>query len=169
MEKETVNHPDHYKKGDRIECIELLDIITKGYEGIAAFDIGQVKYLYRAGSKFNDPKQKAKKALEDVNKFTFYIKDFMNRALTTLRYDPEFFLKYNLELPKGFSCSESKNECVLNAVALEFKFDKPKEIQSDFDNLIIKLSQIVNLNDVKIVLAYLENIRKYYLKMSEEN
>lgn len=68
MEKETVNHPDHYKKGDRIECIELLDIITKGYEGIAAFDIGQVKYLYRAGSKFNDPKQKAKKALEDVNK-----------------------------------------------------------------------------------------------------
>ena len=30
MEKEMVNHPSHYLKKGRIECIELLDGLTRG-------------------------------------------------------------------------------------------------------------------------------------------
>ena len=57
MNEDTrVNHPSYYEKkvnDNRIhpECIELLEVITRGFPGILALDAGQLKYCYRFGSK----------------------------------------------------------------------------------------------------------------------
>ena len=75
-----VNHPSHYEKAvtdNRLhpECIELLDVITQGLPGIIALDIGQLKYLYRFGSKAEEGMTKREKAIQDIEKIGWYAED----------------------------------------------------------------------------------------------
>lgn len=54
-EKELVEHPDHYNKDGRKECWEEMRDLF-GDEAVAIFDcLSAYKYLYRAGSKDNNP------------------------------------------------------------------------------------------------------------------
>ncbi|MFA5166626.1 MAG: DUF3310 domain-containing protein [Candidatus Paceibacterota bacterium] len=58
--QETVNHPSHYNQVPGIECID----VVKHFD----FIIGScIKYLWRAGHKFNTTK------LEDLKKAKWYI------------------------------------------------------------------------------------------------
>lgn len=64
MEKEMVNHPDHYQNGgdNTYEVIKVIDAWGLG------FSLGNtVKYIARAGKK--DPK----KELEDLKKAAWYL------------------------------------------------------------------------------------------------
>lgn len=60
---DMVNHPPHYNKPGKIECIKCIEAITDGYSGQFAYLAGQVvKYLYRANDKghFTQDIEKAK-------------------------------------------------------------------------------------------------------------
>lgn len=64
MEKEMVNHPDHYKFGENneYEAIKVIDAWSLG------FSLGNtIKYISRAGKKNPD------KELEDLKKAKFYL------------------------------------------------------------------------------------------------
>jgi len=64
MEKEMVNHPDHYKFGvnNEYEAIKVIDAWGLG------FSLGNtIKYISRAGKKHPD------KELEDLKKAKFYL------------------------------------------------------------------------------------------------
>lgn len=64
MEKEMVNHPDHYKFGENneYEAIKVIDAWGLG------FSLGNtIKYISRAGKKNPD------KELEDLKKAKFYL------------------------------------------------------------------------------------------------
>jgi hypothetical protein len=62
MKEDVVNHPKHYTDPSGIECIEISRELP--------FDMGNAfKYVFRAGKKYPS------KALEDIEKAEFYIKD----------------------------------------------------------------------------------------------
>lgn len=65
---DAVNSPKHYRMG-RVETIEMIEDITKGYsDGFVAYCVGNAfKYLARAPYKYESPDEclrKAKKYLE---------------------------------------------------------------------------------------------------------
>lgn len=60
---DMINHPPHYNKPGKIECIKCIEAIVDGYSGTYAYLVGQVvKYLYRANNKgyFTQDLKKAK-------------------------------------------------------------------------------------------------------------
>lgn len=123
-EKEMVNHPDHYEKGGKhIECIHLMALICEGYSGIAAFDIGQCKYIYRCGCKAEQGMEDKAKAIQDSNKYGWYLNDFRMRALQNrTSSDPEYHR--DELLPKGWYCEKPYNDAIANFIADEYTFDK---------------------------------------------
>lgn len=129
MTEERVTHPAYYNS-TRVECIDMLERICEGYDGIAAFDIGQCKYLNRAGLKEEEGLTIAQKAIEDLQKFRFYLMDFYERA------NRAYFLLYEQEpkdvdtdLPDNFWCSkdiiDTKMEKKL--IAIQFCAGRPRE------------------------------------------
>ena len=51
MKKDNVHHPAHYTSG-KIECIDIIEEVTKNYSGLDAVCVGNcVKYLYRSHDK----------------------------------------------------------------------------------------------------------------------
>jgi len=149
---ERVNHPSYYNSG--IECIELLDALTEGYEGIVAFDIGQSKYLYRCGAKPEKGLTPFEKAIEDIDKNIFYIKDIMKRE----EEDEEIIF-----------CSINKPKCLSKLIAKEFCINKPEAIHQYIKDYIFALmtpifldgKQIVEFNGEEAV-RNLQKIRSYY-------
>lgn len=73
---DAVNHPDHYQMGNGLEAIEIIDSMTKGLEGIEAFDIGNAaKYMMR---------YKRKNGKQDIEKAVWYLQhliDHMNKEV----------------------------------------------------------------------------------------
>ena len=64
-ENDVVNHPAHYT-GGKMECIDIVDVMTEDKQGLEAFCIGNiVKYLYRYNKKGG---------VEDVKKAEWYFK-----------------------------------------------------------------------------------------------
>lgn len=64
-ENDSVNHPAHYT-GGKMECIDIVDVMTEDKQGLEAFCIGNiVKYLYRYNKKGG---------VEDVKKAEWYFK-----------------------------------------------------------------------------------------------
>lgn len=64
-ENDVVNHPAHYT-GGKMECIDIVDVMTEGKQGLEAFCTGNiVKYLYRYNKKGG---------VEDVKKAEWYFK-----------------------------------------------------------------------------------------------
>lgn len=67
MEKDTVNHPEHYKRDNLPECKDLISAILEGYSTFLSeeeiFWLGNViKYIYRAPLK--NKREDLKKALK---------------------------------------------------------------------------------------------------------
>jgi len=61
-----VDHPQHYKRGNAPECIELVRWMN--------FNLGSaIKYLYRAGLKGGNP------TVQDLKKALWYIQDEINK------------------------------------------------------------------------------------------
>ena len=66
-ERETVNHPEHYKTG-KFECIDVM-IETQGVECVLGFCIcNALKYIYR---------HKQKNGIEDIKKAKWYIEKYI--------------------------------------------------------------------------------------------
>ena len=67
-EKEQVNHPEHYNKGD-IECIDAM-VSAFGKKSVVDFcKVNAFKYLWRAGNKEgNSETQDLSKAVWYINK-----------------------------------------------------------------------------------------------------
>ena len=117
-----VNHPSHYEKAlfdNRLhpECIELLDVITQGLPGIIALDIGQLKYLYRFGSKAEEGMTKREKAIQDVEKIGWYAEDAKSR-----------WAKYSELIDQRPITPATYTVALL--VAEEFAFDKPEALKN---------------------------------------
>ena len=71
VKKEKVEHPSHYLWLKELCGIEVIDI-TRHMD----FDLGcAVKYLLRAGRKSEEGYTDRQKAIEDLQKAIFYIKD----------------------------------------------------------------------------------------------
>ena len=127
MNEDTrVNHPSYYEKkvnDNRVhpECIELLEVITKGFPGILALDAGQLKYCYRFGSKAEEGLSRKEKAAEDTRKIVWYMKDFTKR-----------FYDYKIEEVN----EDSYFNTITTLVAEEFAFDKPESIKPAVRKLI---------------------------------
>lgn len=127
MNEDTrVNHPSYYEKkvnDNRVhpECIELLEVITRGFPGILALDAGQLKYCYRFGSKAEEGLSRKEKAAEDTRKIVWYMKDFTNR-----------FYDYKIEEVE----EDSYFKTITVLVAEEFAFDKPESIKPAVRKLI---------------------------------
>jgi hypothetical protein len=127
MNEDTrVNHPSYYEKkvnDNRVhpECIELLEVITRGFPGILALDAGQLKYCYRFGSKAEEGLSRKEKAAEDTRKIVWYMKDFTKR-----------FYDYKIEEVE----EDSYFKTITALVAEEFAFDKPESIKPAVRKLI---------------------------------
>lgn len=75
--KDKVNHPSHYSYLKELCGVEVIDI-TRHMD----FDIGNaLKYLLRAGHKSEQGYDDTTKAIEDLQKAIFYIKDKINMLL----------------------------------------------------------------------------------------
>lgn len=159
MNEDTrVNHPSYYEKkvnDNRIhpECIELLEIITRGFPGILALDAGQLKYCYRFGSKDEEGLSKKEKAAEDTQKIVWYIKDFTER-----------FSDYKLEKVEW----DSYIETITSLVAEEFAFDKPKSIKPAVRKLIFMVMRSkTNEYDPEGLVLAAEDLAKAVEQSSE--
>lgn len=70
MEKEMVNHPDHYQGGNGLECIDVM-LSVFGKEATQNFCLlNAFKYLYRCNKKG--------KKNEDINKAIWYLNKYNN-------------------------------------------------------------------------------------------
>lgn len=137
-----VNHPSHYEKvltDNRLhpECIELLDVITQGLPGIIALDIGQLKYLYRFGSKAEQGMTKREKAIQDVEKIGWYAEDARKR-----------WFRYNDLITQKPTTPATYTMGLL--VAEEFAFDKPEPLKN-LVRAVIAQAMLLTSKDQDIV------------------
>ena len=137
-----VNHPSHYEKAladNRLhpECIELLDVITQGLPGIIALDIGQLKYLYRFGSKAEEGMTKREKAIQDIEKIGWYAEDAKKR-----------WLSYS-DLIVQKPVTQATHTIAL-LVAEEFAFDK-SELLKDLVRAVIVQAMLLTTKEQDIV------------------
>lgn len=71
IENDRVNHPSHYTWLKDLCGVEVIDI-TRHMD----FDLGNaIKYILRNGHKSEEGMSDKDKAIEDLNKAIFYIKD----------------------------------------------------------------------------------------------
>ena len=137
-----VNHPSHYEKAvadNRLhpECIELLDVITQGLPGIIALDIGQLKSLYRFGSKAEEGMTKREKAIQDIEKIGWYAKDAKKR----------WFNYSDLITQKPVTPAIYTTALL---VAEEFAFDKP-ELLKNLVRAVIVQAMLLTTKERNIV------------------
>lgn len=150
MPNDNVNHPKHYEKAGHKECIDLLETITRGYSGIAAGDLMQAKYLYRAGSKDEAGMSQTEKALEDFKKFNWYLNHFKQSAMKTEcgSYD----------LPAGWACFSYKTDQDIEDVVTEFTWDKQDSIKQNIAKLLRVIVKMTTFNEVDYALSIMSGI-----------
>ena len=72
MEKDLVNHPDHYKSEIGLETIDVIEAFTFDLKGIEATDTGNVlKYMCR---------WKKKNGLQDLKKAQWYLNHLIDHV-----------------------------------------------------------------------------------------
>ena len=129
-ENARVNHPSYYEKSIKDnrkhpECIYLLELLTEGLPGIIAYDLGNLKYLYRFGSKAEEGLSKKEKAVEDVSKIGWYGKDL---TLKWHSYSTQInFVEYK----------PSTHNVIAQLIAEEFVFDKPESVKNAVRDVIL--------------------------------
>lgn len=160
---ERVNHPDYYNSSS-FECIDLLDRICEGYSGIAAFDIGQCKYIYRTGLKKEEGMSDVQKGIEDVSKMIFYLQDFALRAGRKNRGCSEG------NLPDGFACYKTSSNLEPLLVSHAFTEGRPRnndsqiELCQEIQMFIEQIWCLKTFEEVFEALSMLEKIKEYMRK-----
>lgn len=168
---ERVVHPDYYNQGKsegHTECIDLLDLIVEGYSGIAAFDLGQCKYLYRAGNKTEEGLSVNQKTLEDLEKNAFYLRDFAIRAKKAAQM---YFGSQNVGncLPYSFGCSIHKNPTVCKMVASEYSFFKEETLKPLVSDFIMKVMEMKTFDDLdQALIAYNKIWEEVYYQVNKK-
>lgn len=149
---DMVDHPTHYEKGaGHVECIDLLRVLTEGYSGIAAMEVGQFKYLYRMGSKSEEGLSQIDKSIEDVKKLIFYMKDFEKHACAPENGD---------YLMPDYACDKKYRELEAEFIAQEFTFDKPESIKDLVKRAVKTVYCITATRHIHTVIDTLEEIVK---------
>lgn len=146
---DMVNHPSHYiGEEGHPECIELINDIICGHQGVAAFCIGQVKYLYRAGKKSDSDMSIYQKALEDVKKFKWYINYIISEYKRLGWQHYHEFLRKEKVIPGG----------VKNLIAKEFSIGKDDRVGELIFDVILRLTKIYNVEDYEVIAEVLDLI-----------
>ena len=153
---DNVNHPEHYEKAGHKECIDLLLIITRGYSGIAAGDLMQAKYLYRAGSKDDAGMTQNEKTYEDLKKFNWYLNHFKKSAIEELGSSTAY------NLPAGWSCFSRKTEEEMSEVITEFIWDKPDDLKEDLAKVLHIIMCMTTFNELEYALETMNKILVTY-------
>lgn len=142
-----VNNPVHYQRNGHPQCIELMEDILVGYRGVAAFDIGQIKYIYRFGDKPEKGMTRKQKMIQDVNKFGWYVNDFETRAKALI--NTREILLENL-LPMGFKSDRLHYDVKeIEFIANEFADDKKEEYQPLVRSIVYKAYYLCTFSDVR--------------------
>ena len=152
MNDKMVDHPGHYEKGNgHKECIELLEVLTRGYSGIAAGCVMQAKYLYRAGSKNEEGLTIEQKFVQDFKKCSWYLKYFRTSAkrFTTMGIGT---------LPTGFRCEVMKTKEEIDELVYEFTFDKSDEVKKVYSVLLPKLANLHSFEDIDDCIYRLDHL-----------
>lgn len=171
--KDMVNHPSHYEKGNgHMECIDLLEELCSGYFGIAAMEIGQFKYLYRCGSKGDSALSVKEKAIEDISKVIWYMKNLYAKARTSVARDtssitiPTALLGNQKEmLPDEFRCHKDGNKLALETIVREFTYDKPEFAKGLYREVLTFAYNLRTYDQLSMLIQTLEMLKKAY----EEN
>ena len=72
MNKDLINHPDHYKSETGLETIDVIEAFTFDLKGIEATDTGNIlKYICRWSKK---------NGLKDLNKAKQYLNHLINHV-----------------------------------------------------------------------------------------
>lgn len=156
-----VNSPGHYLREGHPQCIELMEKILVGYRGVAAFDIGQIKYVYRFGDKPEKGMTRKQKAIQDVNKFGWYVDDFDNRARNLARVET---ITLDTQLPVGYRSDRpyyDANE--VEFIANEFADDKKEEYKAIVKSIVnwaYHLYTFQDVYDLRAAVARLSNAIK---------
>ena len=148
MKHDMVNSPSHYCTEGRPECIELINDLICGHDGVSAFCIGQVKYLYRAGKKAESGMTMYEKAIEDVSKFLWYINFIIKKIESYTFEDWQKFLRQRSFIP------ETRQHFIAN----EFSFGKEEDIGERIYFIVIKLANITNINTYYLIRSDLEDL-----------
>lgn len=160
---DAVNHPGYYEKSNKgekhIECIHLMAMICEGYSGIAAFDIGQCKYIYRCGCKTEMGMENKDKAVQDANKYGWYLKDFKSRALQNRTSCYPEYSKDEL-LPEGFYCNKTRNEALAEFIADEYTFDKDERVKPIIRDLIETVYCMKTFRELDFAIEDVETLAK---------
>lgn len=153
---DMVNHPSHYVGGEgRPECIELIGHIVFGHQDIAAFCIGQVKYLYRAGKKSDSDMSIYQKALEDVKKFKWYINHIKSEHMKKDLKCQELSICHDDE---KFIRSHKMPEDLRKLIANEFSIGKEESIKDHIYTVVYLLTDITSIKDYDTILEELNLI-----------
>lgn len=147
---DMVNSPSHYCTKGRPECIELINEIICGHNGLAAFCLGQVKYLYRAGKKAESGMTQGKKAIEDVSKFLWYINHLISKIKNSSFEDLDKYIRQRAFIP----------EIKQHAIATEFAADKEDYISERIYFIVLKLTNITNVGTYDMIKTDLEELKK---------
>lgn len=146
---DMVNHPSHYIGGEgRPECIELINDIICGHQGVAAFCIGQVKYLYRAGKKSDSDMSIYQKALEDVKKFKWYINYIISEYKRLGWHHHHEFLRKEKVIPTVRK----------NFIANEFSIGKDDRVGELIFDVVLRLTKIYHVEDYEVIAEVLDLI-----------
>lgn len=165
--KDMVNHPSHYEKGNgHMECIDLLEELCSGYFGIAAMEIGQFKYLYRCGSKGDSALSIKEKAIEDISKVIWYMKNFYGKARLNVAHNTSSILGNQSEmLPDEFRCHKDGNKLALETIVREFTYDKPEFAKGLYRDALTLAYNLRTYDQLSMLIQSLEMLKKAY----EEN
>lgn len=153
-EDRMVSHPKHYEKGQgHIECIDLLSLLCHGYKDIFANEVGQSKYLYRAGTKAEEGYTLKQKTIQDLKKIRWYMSDFKLRAKTYMEMN-------NLSFGPVVYYNNDKEYIPLEVSILkyEFTFDKPEIIKEDIAEIIGIIYRFDSIQSVDKVIALLDKL-----------
>lgn len=100
MDKELVNHPEHYNKEGRKECWEeMIEIFGEG--AVAVFDIlNAYKYMYRMGDKDGNP---AEQDYDKIVKYMEHATELLDKeCCRTSELTPAYCMGYMTELLAKF-------------------------------------------------------------------
>lgn len=167
---DRINHPSHYEKGNgHLECIDLLEILTSGFSGIDAMEIGQAKYLYRAGSKSENGYGPLEKQIEDVKKFKWYINHFISRNTFSFKVTDTDEVVTRLKSTSSFQPMPEKSlksGIIIDKVVEEFTFDKPEEIKEYYRTIITTILTFRSADELLEIPKALDKVIDFLEKQS---
>lgn len=153
-----VNHPSHYERNDgHAECISLINALTRDYKGVYAFCIGQIKYLYRAGSKKDEGISILEKKIQDIKKFIWYISYFLKCCVNSNEsFYSEIYVNGKIKSTNYGELEILKNE-------FTYKISSPTEKQI-VSQIIDNVYCFKSVEDIKETILLLDSLVNEIMK-----